>query len=149
LTKTALLICVLVSATLFAATKPPRHWKTGTIEATAERRALAGSASQNHIGPYVPYVLQVTTGRLAYAMWLGYGIHTESMDYLVQYLLVKKNFFGKPVRPNVTVHGPIKFAVENGALYLLDEDGLEFETVIMEKRLPEPKLQQPPAASPK
>jgi len=82
-------------------------------------------------------------------MWLGYGIHTESMDYLVQYLLVKKNFFGKPVRPNVTVHGPIKFAVENGALYLLDEDGLEFETVIMEKRLPEPKLQQPPAASPK
>ena len=129
----------------FAATKP-HVWQAGTLEASLEQRELAGSDGQSFGVRGAP---QMTTDRLAYATWLGYGIHTESMDYLVRYLLPRKTLFTKSVRPNLTIHGPIKFAVEKGALYFLDEDGVEFRTVIMEKRLPEPKPLQSPPAPPK
>jgi hypothetical protein len=38
----------------------------------------------------------------------------------------------------VTVHGPVKFAVDGTTFYLQDEDRKEFEMVVMQKILPVP-----------
>jgi hypothetical protein len=47
--------------------------------------------------------------------------------------------------PNVTVHGPLKYAIEKGKFYILDEDGKEWEMTVLEKAL----VPAPPAADPK
>jgi hypothetical protein len=134
--KTAILMVLLVGAT-FAA-KQPRIWQMGTLEGSGEKRELAGSGP----GPYIGAAPANSTV-LAYSTWLGLVIHTDSMEYVVQYL-IRRSLFSKPLRPILTIHGAVKFAVEKGALFLVDEDGKEFQTVILEKRLPRP----PPAPAP-
>jgi hypothetical protein len=37
--------------------------------------------------------------------------------------------------PNVTVNGPVKYAMDKGKFYLLDEDGKEWEMTVLEKAL--------------
>lgn len=46
--------------------------------------------------------------------------------------------FPSPVRRptlNVTIHGPIKYAVEKDHIYLLDDDGKEIRMIVTEKTL--------------
>ncbi len=38
--------------------------------------------------------------------------------------------------PNVTVSGPIHYAMDRGTFYILDEDGKYFEMTVLEKALP-------------
>jgi len=43
--------------------------------------------------------------------------------------------------PNVTVNGPVKYTMEKGKFYLLDEDGKEWQMTVLEKALlPAPSL---------
>jgi hypothetical protein len=44
-------------------------------------------------------------------------------------------YVGRARLPNVTVHGPIKYALEKGVFYIQDEDGQEFKLSVMEKSL--------------
>ena|ERR1051325_3687255 len=46
--------------------------------------------------------------------------------------------------PNITVNGPIKYAIEKGRFYILDEDGREFRMTLHQKAL----VTAPAAASP-
>lgn len=128
----ALAVCLLASA-LFAA-KRQHDWRAGTVEASGEQREVAGSHTMGSAPasdvPYAPPI-DMSIGRTLYRTWLGYAIHTDTMDYLVKYLLRTE----RQRRPNVTAHGPILFAVEGTKLYLRDEDAKEFEMIVMEKRL--------------
>ena len=124
-----LLLLPLLPTDLLAA-KKQRSWTAGTVEATAEEREPEGSFSSGPYGP--PATLKV------YNTWVGYVISSDKMIYMVRYLVRRSG------RPNVTVHGPTRIEAEGTKLYLLDEGGKEFEMVIMEKRLPDPKPTQPP-----
>ena len=130
----ALAACLAVTITSAAEPKQ-RDWKPGTLVAMAEQRETAGAVAQD-VGPNVPYAPQMSRARVVYNTWLGCAIHTDTMDYMVRYLL-RRNWRGQEqARPNVTVKAPIKFAVEGGKFYLLDDDGKEFEMVVMQKQLP-------------
>lgn len=65
----------------------------------------------------------------------GYRIEGNGYSFMVSIDVTR----GKV--PNVTVHGPIKYALEDGTFYLLDEDGREFKAKVLEKAL----LPSPPA----
>lgn len=61
----------------------------------------------------------------------GYGIRGEDFEYMVS-MPVRKRM------PNVTVHGKVKYRMENGDFYLLDDDGKEFKLIVLRKSaLPE------------
>lgn len=38
------------------------------------------------------------------------------------------------------MHGPVKYSMEKGKFYLLDDDGKEFEMVVLEKAAREVKV---------
>lgn len=128
------LIAAALAGSIFAAA-PKRDWKTGTLEAMTEAREIAGAGQ---IWPTVANGPAPPVG-VVYNTWLGYGIHADSMDYLVRFLARRRILSKTPIRPNVTVHGPVKFAIEGTKFYLQDEDGKEFEMVLMQKILPAPK----------
>jgi hypothetical protein len=60
-------------------------------------------------------------------VWQHLTIQGETYIFKVAYQL-------RMHRPSVTVHGPIKYALEKGGkFYLEDEDGREFKMQVLEK----------------
>jgi hypothetical protein len=59
-----------------------------SLEAMTEEREFGGTAQTGGPALNVPYAPPIRTSNAAvYNTWMGYGIHTDSMDYLVRYLL--------------------------------------------------------------
>jgi hypothetical protein len=124
----ALSVCLLASA-LFA--RKQRDWKTGTIVETA-------FAAQD-----VPVQL-LSTGINGMTMavaprhitWQGYTIRGTDYVFIVAYPILRRNH-----RPNVAVNGLVRYAMEAGHFYLLDDDQREFELTVIQKTAPTP----PPA----
>lgn len=127
-TKTAILIIILATMALHAKN---RDWKTGTIEATLVKQDDAGAVAQGmsipSYGGYGPTVGTATATRMR-IVWLGYRIEGNGYIFKVACPLTKH-------KPNVTVHGPVKYAQEAGKFYMLDEDGREFKMFVAEKAL--------------
>jgi hypothetical protein len=73
----------------------------------------------------------------------------EGYKYLVQCPFGDQILWKRTRRPNVTVHGPIRYAIEDGKFYLLDEDGYTFEMFVVEKALLPAKAESPATAAPK
>jgi hypothetical protein len=122
------LLAVVMAASLLAA--KDRVWKTGTVEDSVLQRETTGAAAN---GMWIPggYGPGFGSGtmRETHRTWQGFVIRGEGYVFMV----------ASPIRfhrANVTVHGPIKYAVErDGKFYLQDEDGREFKMTILQKAL--------------
>jgi hypothetical protein len=133
--KTALLTIVLAtSATLFAA-KAQRDWKVGTLLETDHVREPQQPASTNVYVSPSPYP-NLNFNRVP-TTWQGFRIEGNGYRLLVM-CPVRRNH-----TPNVTVNGPLKYSMDKGKFYLLDEDGKEWEMTVLEKALIPPPA--PPA----
>jgi hypothetical protein len=126
--KTALALLV-ASAALFAAAK--RDWKVGTLTETAHARETEPPSTN----VYVNSRPNLTLNRRP-STWEGFQIEGDGMRFQVMCVV------GPNHTPNVTVNGPVKFAMEKGKFYVLDEDGKEWEMTVIEKAL---IPQKPPA----
>ncbi|MGO9011145.1 MAG: hypothetical protein ACLQPN_13675 [Bryobacteraceae bacterium] len=136
----AIVAAFLIGCCTQAAT-PKRDWKTGTLMETAHAREpdapVAPSASATVINvppggnPYAaaaaahrpPNIQRIPT------TWQGFRIEGNGYRFLVMCPVRPKH------SPNVTVNGPVKYAMEKGKFYLLDEDGKEWEMTVLEKAL--------------
>lgn len=131
---TAIVLCA-VSA--FAAA--PRDWKTGTLVETTQTRVSTGGGptaiAQSNSGSSAndaaaSAAMAAAVAANAPRSWIvqGFAIEGNGYRYLVKCRIGKHG-------PNVTVNGPIKYAMEKGKFYVLDEDGKQFEMTVMEKIL--------------
>jgi hypothetical protein len=127
------LLLVLGFAAAAIAAAPKRDWKTGTLTQTAfatqDVGAHATAMSFPEWGSYAPSMSMATARRIQQT-YEGFRIET------VDYLFVVACRFGPRHRPNVTVNGPIKYAIEKGRFYILDGDGREFEMLVLQKSAP-------------
>jgi hypothetical protein len=138
-TRIAVTLCLLALG--LAAAKKDRDWKMGILEETAH---AAGTAP-------APHVLALGNSSNAAAAAIAasqprttvlQGLRIEGNGY--RFLVSCDITRGKV--PNVTVHGAIKYALEDGTFYFLDDDGREFKAVVLEKALL-PTFAVPPAAA--
>lgn len=123
----AFLIAV-VALSLFAA-KKGHDWKTGTLQEVAHVGGVVQSPPTFSIGGAAATAAAMATLHPKVVHWQGYRIEGNGYRFLI-YCDVSN---GKV--PNVTVHGPVKYALEDGTFFMLDEDGREFRATVLEKAL--------------
>jgi hypothetical protein len=137
---------VLCAISGFAAA--PRDWKTGTLVETVQKSFSTGGGSmaiaQNNSGSYA--------GAAANAAMASAVAANAPRTWLMQRFTIEGSGYRYKVKcrigkhgPNVTVNGPIKYAMEKGNFYILDEDGKQFEMTVMEKALMPPTTPAAPA----
>jgi hypothetical protein len=120
-----------------ASKKPDRDWKTGRVEAQAWAQqqvplvATPGMAIGGTYGP--PVVMGPSVVGPHSIPVVGFAIVGPDYTYLVAYRLA--GFHRK--QPNIALHGMVRYAVEKGKFYILDDDGQEFRLMILQKKLPE------------
>ena len=101
-----------------------RAWTTGTLMDSETERGTrtVGIPSTVGSGPLiVPMRNDITL----------YTIDDGKYVWVVSRRMVKKN--EKPL--DLTVNAPVKFAIENGNCYLLDDEGKEHKLVVEKKTL--------------
>ncbi len=139
--RTVLVGVLVVSASLCAATKP-RAWQTGTVIETDHARepepVAAPSTNVTVVNvppggnPY-PSAAAASAPNMTFhrraATWQGFHLEGNGYRFMVM-CPVRRNH-----TPNVTVNGPVKYAMEKGKFYLLDDDGKEWEMTVLEKLL--------------
>jgi len=133
-----LVILVLMAATMFGAEKQ-RDWQTGKVLDSQRSRYFAGtvgsanttgSAQEN--GNYGTYQGNTSSSQTAvYRVFETFVIEGETTVYLAQERLRWR--WSKAA--NLTVNGPVRFAIEKRNLYVIDEDGKEHEMEIVKKTL--------------
>lgn len=138
--KTTVLACLL-SCGLMAAPKP-RDWKTGTLEETVRTSASTQGPHVMVMGPGTQAAAAAMASQPRTKVVQGYRIEGNGYSFMVACDIIR----GKV--PNVTVHGPIKYAITDGTFYLLDEDGREFKATVLEKALLPPPVPPAPPAKP-
>lgn len=133
----AALICVVASGA-----EKKRDWQNGKVLDTNRQRYFAGTIANSNANGTVDssgnYHGSSNGGETAvYSVYETFVIEGEQYVYLAQERLRWR--WSKPA--NVTVNGPVKYAVEKRNLYVLDEDGKEHEMEIVKKtlRLPDDK----------
>ncbi len=137
----ALLTVLLASAASIQsyAAKHERNWQNGTLLDAQKSRVYLGTYSStntygnaNVYGNSATYNSNSNTRRQArYGMEEVEVVDSGDKVYVISRLL--KYRWNKEA--NVTVNAPVKFAIEGNHMYLLDEDGREYKTKIMKKRL--------------
>jgi hypothetical protein len=130
------LLALMTTGALFAA---KRDWKAGTVEATVLKDEDYGAMGMGIPAGYGQSSVMVTRMRI---VWQGYRIEGNGYVFKVACPL-RRN------RPNVTVHGPVKYAMEpGGKFYMQDEDGREFKMFVVEKALAQLPAQRPAESVP-
>jgi len=141
--KSALVLTALAVSAMAA--HKQRDWQTGTVVETAHVRenlggggpvaiAHSSGASSN---PYADAAGQAADTAMAAAaaarpthrIWQGFTIQGAVYTFVVACPVWLRH------TPNVTVHGPIKYTMEKGKFFLLDDDQKEFEMFVLEKAL--------------
>jgi hypothetical protein len=108
-----------------------RNWQIGRLLDSQRSKDAVGAVDRPPIGfdnrhrTSVVYQIQDT-----------FVIETDKLTYTVSEIVQS----GKPA--NLTVNGPVKFAIEDTTLYLMDESGKEHRTEIVKKVLRQPS--EPP-----
>ena len=130
-----------------------RAWQTGTLQETASAShtvrgadvVVMGSPAPTYGNPsvgaaqgYASSAAAVAASRSRLVRLQGYRIEGNGYSFMV-YCDVTRRV------PNVTVHGPIKYALDDGTFYFQDEDHREFKATVMEKAL----VPAAPPAAPK
>ena len=137
-------VLLLFASLLSAAKKPPaRDWKEATLKETAFATEEVGAGAQAMAfpgwGPYAPTTVMGGARRIV-QRWQGFRLEDGSLTLMVACLVKPKRM------PNVTVNTTVRYAMERGKFYLLDEDGHEFQMVVLQKAIkPATSTSAPPA----
>jgi hypothetical protein len=136
-----LFVITLLAVTPLTAGKE-RDWRTGKVLDTNRQRYFAGTVGNSNTNGTVDssgnYHGNSSGGETAvYRVYESFVIEGDQYVYLAQEHLRWR--WSKAA--NVTVNGPLKYAVEKRKLYVMDEDGKEHEMEIVKKtlRLPDEK----------
>jgi len=125
-----------------AGAEKQRDWQTGRVLDSQRSRYFAGTVGNANTngtaqvnGDYGTYQGHTNSTQTAiYRTYETFLIEGDTHAYLAQERLRWK--WSKPA--NLTVNGPVKFAVEKRKLFVIDEDGKEHEMEIIKKVLREP-----------
>ena len=120
----------------------PRDWQTGKVLDSQRSRYFAGTVGNTNTtgtaqdnGNNGTYQGNTNSSQTAvYRVFETFLIEGETHAYLAQERL--KWRWSKSA--NLTVNGPVKFAVEKRKLFVMDEDGKEHEMEIVKKVLRTP-----------
>jgi hypothetical protein len=122
--------------TLVVAAPKERAWQTGKVLDSQQQRYFAGTVGNSNTSGNVDSSGNIhansSGGETAvYRVVEDFVIEGEQYVYLAQEHLRWR--WSKAA--NVTVNGPVKFAIEKRKLYAIDEDGKEHEMEIVKKTL--------------
>jgi len=139
-------VALLVLPFVAISAEKQRDWQTGKVLDTERSRYFAGTVSNGNTtgtaqanGSYGTYQGNTTTTSTpVYRMYQTFLIEGPTHAYLVQQRLRWK--WSKPA--NLTVNGPVKFSVEKRKVFVVDEDGKEYEMEVVKKVLKQPNAQQ-------
>ena len=123
-----------------------RDWQTGKVLDSQRSRYFAGTVGSANTtgtvqtnGDNGTYQGSTNTSQIAvYRVYETFLIEGDTHAYLAQERLRWR--WSKPA--NLTVNGPVKFAVEKRKLFVIDEDGKEHEMGIIKKSLRLPAGEQ-------
>jgi hypothetical protein len=128
-----LLACVSV---LSAAKHVARDWKVGSVVETAFAQQDLGTLAQGSVmsfpgaGPYAPNIAMGNGAALRLqATWQGFVITGSEYVFMVATRITTKR------KPDVAIHGQVRYAMDKGNFYLLDDSGHEFKMVVLKKRV--------------
>jgi hypothetical protein len=136
------LLCVMICIVLAAAahvTAATRDWQTGTLTEVEQEKIREGSTRHTNTegtakdrGNKTDYSQNSTTTTMEnIETWQVYTIEGEKKVYIAREHLLFP--WSKPA--NVTVGDSVKFAVEKGKLYILDDDGKEHKATVAKVRM--------------
>ncbi len=113
------LLCILTFIA-HAASVPEGDWKAGVLRSTSSssHSQMLGVLNQGH------GVLTERTTTWMFYVIDGFGYSYEGRQTL-------KHSWNKPL--NVTVHGPIKYAIKGHDIFILDDDGKTQKLDLVEK----------------
>jgi hypothetical protein len=136
------LFVVAMLATIPLSAGKEHDWQTGKVLDTQRQRYFAGTVGSGNSNGTVSdsgtYSGQTNSSSTAvYRVFETFVIEGDQYVYLAQ----ERLRFRWSKAANVTVNGPVKYAVEKRKLYVMDEDGKEHEMEIVKKtlRVPEDK----------
>lgn len=124
---------------LTSAGEKVRKWQAGKVLDSERSRYFAGTVGSGNTtgsaqtyGGYGTYQGQTNTSQTAvYRVYETFLIEGDTHAYLAQQRLRWR--WSKPA--NLTVNGPVKFAVEKRKLFVIDDDGKEHEMEIIKQVL--------------
>ena len=128
-----------VFVSLALAAEKQRDWQTGKVLDSQRSRYFAGTVGNANTtgtaqanGNYGTYQGNTNSSQTAvYRVFETFLIEGDTHAYLAQERL--KWRWSKPA--NLTVNGPVKYAVEKRKLFVMDEDGKEHEMEIVKKTI--------------
>ena len=133
------LIALLMSVSGLAATEKQRDWQTGKVLDSERSRYFAGTVGGSNTNGTISengtYSGNTSGSQTAvYRVYETFVIEGDTYVYQAQEHI--KWRWSKPA--NLTVNGPVKFAIEKRKLYVIDDDGKEHEMEIVKKTLRTP-----------
>lgn len=145
--KSLMLLVIFSMATTVIAAEKQRDWQTGKVVDTERNRYFAGTIGNSNTtgtaqanGNYGTYQGTTTTTHTAvYRVYETFIIEGETYAYVAQERLRWR--WSKPA--NLTVNGPVKYAVEKRKLYVVDDDGKEHEMEVVKRILKQPQTAKP------
>lgn len=139
--RSAIAVVLLLTLThVVAGAEKKRDWQMGKVLDSERNRYFAGTVGNANTtgttsGDGGTYQGNTRSSQVAvYRVYQTFLIEGETHAYLAQERLRWK--WSKPA--NLTVNGPVKFAVEQRKLFVIDEDGKEHEMEIVKKVLRQP-----------
>jgi hypothetical protein len=130
---------LLLSVCALANAEKQRDWKTGKVLDSERSRYFAGTVGGSNTNGTVSDngTCSGTTNDSQTAVYRVYETFViEGDTYVYQAQEHIKWRWSKPA--NLTVNGPVKYAIEKRKLYVVDEDGKEHEMEIVKKTLRTP-----------
>jgi hypothetical protein len=148
--KLLLFLTLVLTATSATAAEKQRDWQTGKVVDTERNSYYAGTIGNSNTtgsaqanGNYGTYQGTTTTTHTAvYRVYETFIIEGDTYAYVAQERLRWR--WSKPA--NLTVNGPVKYAIEKRKLYVSDDDGKEHEMEVVKKIL---KQSEPAMVAPK
>jgi hypothetical protein len=134
LTTLAILLCLVTVAVVAKA--DDRNWQTGTLMASQKQQVPAGSTavtttdgSENNRGDYSQNTIKTKSDD--YDTYQVFTIQSGNITYVVREHL----FFPWSKPADLTLGKPVRFALDNNSMYLLDSDGKEHKVSIVKTAL--------------
>jgi hypothetical protein len=125
-------VVILLLVSLALGDKKDREWKTGKVLDTesASFRTYGGSNTEGRVNPDGTYSASTSQASWNHKKYV-FAIQGDDVIYIVSHVLSFR--WSKEVQ--LTVNGPVKYAVEKNKLYLVDENNREFKMKIEKKIL--------------
>jgi hypothetical protein len=121
----------LASARQACSALPQRDWRTATLTATAFAVRDLGTKASVVALPGWTGAPGIAVGRATREeeTWEGFELDTGDLVFDAACVVQRDRM------PDVTVHGPLKYAMSQDDLYIHDRKGREFRLVVLQKSL--------------